>query len=272
MTFTSDTLATNAALFRYFAGSQWAVVDEVTLPGQLKSRRIDLLCLRPAARAPERFDLTAVEVKTSRADFQGDLRDPAKQAGWREFASRHFYACPAGLIRPEETPPGSGLLYVHLDRHGQDAVERIFAAPDTGPRTLPAWLAHTVALRACWSEARLKGWLPRQNGDSRDPLALQVELEQLRERVLKLERTAELASTNAQAWRAAATAAEGLPCAVCGSPVRPQRVREGVFTAWVHVDEMDTAVCDLIRLNQQRKRDQPPPAVHPVDLEVPADL
>lgn len=113
------------ALWLHFTGSSWAPISEVTItpPGardlqygdpRATPRRIDMLMVR-SARKPERdgaIDRLAVEIKVSRADFLSDIAVPEKQAPWREFANRHAYAAPAGLIKVEELPEGSGLLEI----------------------------------------------------------------------------------------------------------------------------------------------------------------
>lgn len=60
-----------------------------------------------------------IEVKISRADF---LRDKKKKHRWPLWGGtsgepgglgkRRFYACPDGLIKPDELPDGWGLIYV----------------------------------------------------------------------------------------------------------------------------------------------------------------
>lgn len=54
-----------------------------------------------------------VECKTSRSDFMADRKKPVARRA--EFAGRmgthRYYLVPEGLVKPEELPPGWGLLY-----------------------------------------------------------------------------------------------------------------------------------------------------------------
>lgn len=72
--------------------------------------RPDVFACRRALRAsgahPEIY-----EVKVSRADFLADLAKPAKRAGYIALGEAFYYACPEGLIRRDEVPPGVGLVY-----------------------------------------------------------------------------------------------------------------------------------------------------------------
>lgn len=61
------------------------------------------------------------EVKISRADFRKDMKKTQKH--WRlkngiflpqqKSPNKFFYACPEGLIKPEEVPEYAGLIYVN---------------------------------------------------------------------------------------------------------------------------------------------------------------
>lgn len=51
-----------------------------------------------------------VEVKVSRADFIRDRHKPFRVDPSKGMGDWRFYLAPAGLIRPEELPPGWGLL------------------------------------------------------------------------------------------------------------------------------------------------------------------
>lgn len=50
----------------------------------------------------------AYEVKVSRSDFQRDN----KWQGYLQYCNEFYFACPSGLIKPEEVPDGCGLLWV----------------------------------------------------------------------------------------------------------------------------------------------------------------
>lgn len=55
-----------------------------------------------------RFDTVGYEIKVSRSDFLRDTK-------WREYlpyCHRFYFACPKGLIHPDELPKGIGLVYI----------------------------------------------------------------------------------------------------------------------------------------------------------------
>lgn len=52
-----------------------------------------------------------IEVKVSRGDFFADIKKPFRSSPELGMGDWRFYLCPAGLIKPEETPDGWGLLY-----------------------------------------------------------------------------------------------------------------------------------------------------------------
>ena len=58
----------------------------------------------------KRADPCVHEVKVSRADFLSDLAKPEKRTSYAAIARALYYVTPAGLIKPEELPPGAGLL------------------------------------------------------------------------------------------------------------------------------------------------------------------
>lgn len=55
---------------------------------------------------------TLVECKTSRSDFLRDRAKPHRAEG-KGLGHWRYYMCPTDLIRPDEVPPGWGLLYVN---------------------------------------------------------------------------------------------------------------------------------------------------------------
>jgi len=71
-------------------------------------RRIDALMVGSMDSHGE-YPRTAVEIKTSRADFKRDTE--AKRKAWFAVSHRFVYLVPEGLIKPEEVPAGCGLWY-----------------------------------------------------------------------------------------------------------------------------------------------------------------
>jgi hypothetical protein len=109
--------------------AQWLVVEErrgrifseVTIRQEptedeslvAPSYRLDLVLLEPPqGEAPLR--ITAVEIKSGRADFSGDRK-------WHNYigrADRLYFATPPGIIKPHELPDGVGLLELHRPNDG----------------------------------------------------------------------------------------------------------------------------------------------------------
>lgn len=52
-----------------------------------------------------------IETKISRSDFLADFKKPHRQEGGM-IGNYRYYACPEGLIKPEEIPEKWGLIYV----------------------------------------------------------------------------------------------------------------------------------------------------------------
>lgn len=57
-----------------------------------------------------------VEAKVSRSDFHADKKKMVRQPGFQErlmcVGNYRYYACPEGMIKPEELPEKWGLIYV----------------------------------------------------------------------------------------------------------------------------------------------------------------
>lgn len=52
-----------------------------------------------------------IEVKISRSDFMSDKNKPHRRDPSLGMGTYRFYACPEGIIKPKDLPPGWGLLY-----------------------------------------------------------------------------------------------------------------------------------------------------------------
>lgn len=251
------------ALYRHYAG-RYAVLFEVstnTFPEDVPiagepvmrryhRRQIDMLTVGTARRkgiGP--LDLLAVEIKVSRGDFLADVRNPAKQAPWREVAHRHAYAAPAGMIRPEEIPAGSGLLEVapRTVPGYWDVNWKTRARYGGTPPVLPGWLTLTLAYRMSRAEAKLRGL----SGDASDAesaedlrgalVKARADLETVRGKYLR-------AVDEVREWKTAFAATGGdIPCKHCGKPVVPRTLRGGSFSTWRHRDAAHNAACDPIR-------------------------
>lgn len=60
------------------------------------------------------------EIKTSRSDFLSDVKWPR----YREFCNWFWFACPLGLITPDELSDGVGLIVYNLDNKSLRAIRR----------------------------------------------------------------------------------------------------------------------------------------------------
>lgn len=248
-----------AALWLHFTGAAWAPLAEVTIEpdrvpyghpdwGKQRPRRIDMLLLRKA-RKPERdgaIERLAVEIKVTRADFLSDIARPEKQQPWREFAHRHAYATPAGLVEPREVPAGSGLLQIDTSAFGRTVSWAKRAPYGDRPADLPNWLVMGLAYRLGYSEARLRGHTVRQQGAPDNPDELRAEIERLTAENRKLDKDLRKATGESKAWRIAAVKT-GVPCSTCRELLRPDRIRHGSFTRWRHVNTTHDATCHLLR-------------------------
>ena len=266
------------ALTMHFAGQNWASIAEVTIrpAGETsadpnawlipktdaewearKARRIDLLCLRTARKQGIGvLERLAIEVKVTRADFLSDVRNPLKQAPWRELAHRHAYAVPEGLVEPSEVPEGSGLLIIktvpgkvwHTYQGPATAVSWAKRAPytDTAP-AVPSWLTLALAYRTSNAEARARGDFTSTPLES-DPDVLRAEVERLkRELGSQLDRAARSAVL-AYNWRTAYGSLTGLPCSTCGKGLKPIDLHlRASFSKWRHVRSADEKTCLPLR-------------------------
>lgn len=120
-----------------------AVVPELSInddsPSRTFARRIDALIFQSGK-------LTAIEIKTSRADF---LRDtPEKREPWRRVVHRFVYVVPQGLNVRDIVPDGCGLWEVTA--RGQVVVTKR-AVIQSHPAPLPMDVVQRLAYRASGS-------------------------------------------------------------------------------------------------------------------------
>ena len=251
-------------LWRHFAAQSWTAVPQVTIAMRdlgddpaatvrearqaLTDRRIDML----AARKPRRaalgdLETLAVEVKVTRADFLADVKHPEKQAPWRKAATRHAYAVPAGLVRADEVPEGSGLLAVKSHgTEGWGTVEWVRRAPYRNGHAPQLPLRAQVAIlhRLTDLEGRTRGWNTGQ-ADAGTPEELRAALTAAQKDAERAHRRADKAEGKMDAWRTAYALAtpDGHPCAHCGEPVKPLNPDRGRFKKWRHLDTSHDAPC-----------------------------
>jgi len=135
---------------------------------------------------------TGYEIKVSRADFTGDQKWPAYLACCNEF----YFACPAGLIAPEELSKDVGLLWatpaggrLYLKRK---AVYRAVKIPDEVYRYV--LMSRVAVKRYSWHDsddnrAYWKRWQAQEKVDSLLGRAVSNKLQKLvRERITEVEK------------------------------------------------------------------------------------
>lgn len=262
----------SAALFQHFTSQGYAVLCEVEAAPEIglrdhieqgaliadaweqkKPRRVDLLALRkPRKEGIGEVESLAVEIKVSRADFLADVRNPAKQARWRDLTHRMAYAAPKGLVAADEVPEGCGLLEV--EPVGDDWCRSEWAkrapygehSPD-----VPTWLALTFAHRACWAEGRAKGFLARR-GEPTTEEEFRAEIVHLKRELTRETNRADRERGMHLGWKEAYAAAGGLPCAFCDQEIRPHvRAADfGLGGKWHHRTKANDKACEAIRTMQ----------------------
>jgi hypothetical protein len=82
------------------------LLPEVAAPGS--NRRADLV--RIGLWPSRGYGIDVHELKVSRSDWQRELDEPAKADAWWPYSSRFWVVAPPRMIRPEEMPPGWGLM------------------------------------------------------------------------------------------------------------------------------------------------------------------
>lgn len=82
----------------------------------------------PSRAAPR----MAFEIKTSRADFLVELKEPLKRRGAMQFSNEFYFVTPGGLIAAGEIPMDCGLI--ECDAYG---ARKTVAAPYR--ESLPTW-------------------------------------------------------------------------------------------------------------------------------------
>ncbi len=181
------------------------------------------------------IDRLALEIKVSRADFFQDVRDPGKQAPWRELAHRHAYVVPEGLVQLAEVPNSSGLIVVR-DDGGWRSCEWARKAPRVQvARPLPVAIVLDAFHRWGRAEARAKGYVGA-DVDADGSEAMRLELARLRHQVELLGGKVDRAQDAVAAWKRRYAALDPPPCSTCGQPLRPARrgVDEVGYLRWEH--------------------------------------
>jgi hypothetical protein len=181
----------------------------------------------------------ALEIKVSRADFLQDVRQPEKQASWRELAHRHAYVVPKGLVRVDEVPAASGLLEVGAACTWARRAPRTDAA-----RPLPTAIVLDAFYRWARAEALAKGI---DSGGRTDEDAVRAELARLRRENEALDGQVERLRETTEAWKRRYAALDPPPCSTCGKPLRPARRQSALgYLTWEHA-AADALPCEVLR-------------------------
>lgn len=82
------------------------------------------------------------EIKVSRADLMGDLRNPAKREGYLGLAQQVYYVLAAGIAQPDEVPTTCGVI-VELPEAEGGKLQQVRPAPARAFTQLPfaMWMA-----------------------------------------------------------------------------------------------------------------------------------
>lgn len=123
------------------SGDGEVLLSEVQAPGS--NRRCDLL--RIGLWPSRGYGIDVHELKVSRSDWLRELADPGKADSWWPYSSRFWVVAPAGVVQPEELPPGWGLLTPPA-RAGQRRF-KVMVQPETRTPQLTVQLVGTLINR-----------------------------------------------------------------------------------------------------------------------------
>lgn len=205
------------------------------------------------------FDATAIEIKVTRSDFFDDVRDPSKQAPWRQLAGRHAYCVPAGLVGKHEVPAGSGLIEVtrveSLAAGGRISwarnAPRLAATPPIPPQVqLDAFYRWSRA------EALTRGLdfpATRVGRDGLDNMEMmRAQLARQQAELDQLHGDNERLRNRLDVFRRAHATCSAPPCATCGKPLGVgRRGQSSGMLTWAHT-VADEAVCKPLRMAVQQ--------------------
>jgi hypothetical protein len=234
---------------------EWALLTHVPLrdPEAAGNERIiDALAVRcwSSGKGHQRI---AFEVKVSRPDFRNET--PEKRAPAEASAHLCTYVAPAGLLRPDEMPPGWGLVEVYEEpasRARALGMRAVWAKRPTN-RTPTCDLDYLVSAgfrRASRAEEKIRtGEVP-----AAEYARMQQELTSLDGITRRAQATARREAARANAARGELLAASGpLECADCGAAVTWKR-GGALDMQWTHVDPAHERACLADRKEKDRRR------------------
>ena len=92
-----------------YSGKSYAFFDQVRVDSRgPKTLILDAAAVRKSFAHP---DVIGFEIKVSRGDFRSD----GKWTEYLKYCNRFFFACPPGIVKPDELPPGVGLVHALPD-------------------------------------------------------------------------------------------------------------------------------------------------------------
>jgi len=139
---TADILS---AIRRLHLGNQWAFFEELRLGtgyGRGVEQRIDAFA---CGLWSKNWGSMAYEIKTTRADFQRELKDPLKRRMALRYSNVFWFVTPQGLVKPSEVPIETGLMEVH------------WAVVSTYPQRTDGWKTDVV-VAAPWRDIPPPTW------------------------------------------------------------------------------------------------------------------
>src|SRR5574343_835598 len=109
-----DTINSNkilGALAKKYEPPEWAAFSELSVDlGSYAPRRMDFWAMHTWTRKPGLGWTVCFEVKTSRADFMREIKDPDKRLPSEELSNECWFVTPPKLVKRDEVPEGWGLM------------------------------------------------------------------------------------------------------------------------------------------------------------------
>lgn len=209
------------------------------------------LSVSPQGDEGPAIERLAIEVKVTRADFLSDVRNPQKQAPWRALAHRHAFAVPAGLVREDEVPAGSGLIEVTFSNNTEwSTVKFTRRAPrcDHDPGPLPLANIMDAFWRTSRMEAQTKGYGLRRDEVGDDPAELRALVARLQRELGVATGERDRYADRCRDWQKRWSAHVPPACGTCGQHLHIPRKGGGRFgLEWEHRDPVEAKECLVLR-------------------------
>lgn len=153
-----------AALRRSYCQPEWAIFTEVADgTGANSRRRADAIAMN---MWPSRgLELRAFEVKVSRSDLAGELRDPAKAEAFAQYCNTFYLVTPKGLSKGMDIPHNWGLIEVH--DNGKAIVKRQSEFNKNPAEMTKSFVAGLVRAASKSNESEIKAQLRHKEEELR---------------------------------------------------------------------------------------------------------